>query len=191
MVLVGLPSRTLRRGPRWLEALADLGLWSALAARRVQQRVRHRARKMDTQTTSAATPPTERQPDIGVVGVGDVVLSAAEHFISDDAVHTIRSTEFDVSAHADSFNDAVAMFVDNAENYCAYLAGLATEQKATPYELEALGRLVPRIIETRRERERESNDMVTHLLSLLGRKSPVPTWRQQTAPANSNQPSSG
>jgi hypothetical protein len=142
--------------------------------------------RISTSQTSTASPPppTEEKPESGVVGFGDVIFSAAEYFVGDDGVHVIRSLDFDVSAHADDFASAMSMFVDNADDYCSYLADLAESKKATEHELETLGLLVNRL---RALRVRENpDDLVEALLrKLLRKNAPTPVWRPQTTQTTS------
>ena len=55
---------------------------------------------------------------MGVIGVGSAILSAVEHFVDDDGVHTIRSLDFNVSSYADTFQESIDSFVVRAEDYC-------------------------------------------------------------------------
>jgi hypothetical protein len=148
-----------------------------------------------TQQAAAGTGhlPSEDEPSKGIIGLGDVALSRAEYFIDPDGVHVIRSLDFDVKAYADDKNAAVAMFVDNAEDYCSYLVDLARKGKANARELQALGLLFDRVMAVRRERERElSEDLTAALLRKVLRKAaPTPTWRQLTTPKISSEPPSG
>jgi len=155
--------------------------------------------QMPTTQQSASrlqSPPTEDAPEVGVVAWGDVVLSEAEHYIDPDGVHVIRSLEFDVNAYDEDFETAVGMFVDNAEDYCSYLANLAREQTARPHELEMLGSLYERVMAIRNERERElSQDLAVALMRkvnrVFGRNVLAPKWRQRMTPPSSSPPSSG
>jgi hypothetical protein len=143
-----------------------------------------------------SSPPTEDRPERGVIGRGDVELSKAEHFVDEDGVHIIRSLEFEVSAIADDVDSAVSVFIDNADDYCSYLAGLARSGKAVPHELETLGLLTQRLLalhEHEREREGESDSLFAALLQPI-RKAlaigpPAPFWRPQTTQETSAKPS--
>jgi hypothetical protein len=136
--------------------------------------------------TASSPPPTEEKPETGVVGLGDVVLSAAEHFVGDDGVHVIRSLEFDVSTHAEDVDSATTAFVDNAEDYCSYLADLAGSGRATAHELESLALLVKRLRALREREREEAEDLAATLLRKVLRKNPpTPVWRPQTTQTTS------
>lgn len=149
--------------------------------------------RMNTpQTSTASSQPTENRPEIGHVRFGDVVFSKAEHFVDEDGVHVIRSLEFDVSAHADEVDAAGRMFVDNADDYCSYLAELAQSGRATAPELEALGLLVKRLRALRERERRESDDLAATLLRrVLRRTPPTPVWHPEMTPTTSAPPSNG
>jgi hypothetical protein len=133
---------------------------------------------------STSPPPTEDQPMPGTIAVGDVTIAQAEYFVGDDGVHTIRSLEFNVSAHADSLDEAVAMFVVSTEDYCAYLAQLAEAKQAASHELETLGLLAHRVLAVSKDRD----DIVTTMLRRL-RPKPEPVWLPMTTPTSSKEPS--
>jgi hypothetical protein len=150
-----------------------------------------------SQTTSPRLP-TEDHPERGVIGRGDVVLSKAEHFIDEDGTHVIRSLEFDVSAIADDVDTATSVFIDNADDYCSYLAGLARSGTAVQHELETLGLLTQRLLalhEQEREREGDPGSLLAALLHPIRRalsiSPPAPFWRPQTTQENSAPPSNG
>jgi hypothetical protein len=171
-----------------------MGVLSVLGSRlKVITRATHARAHMQMSSESPVSEhPTELAPKVGRVAVGDVILSEAEHFIGDDGVHTVRSVEFDVAAHADDFEAAVDMFVVNTEDYCSYLAKLAQKKTASPQELETLGLLADRVVAVGRERERESQDLVSTLLRKLTRQnSPTAAWLPPTTPMNSSEPSAG
>jgi len=140
--------------------------------------------------TTSSSPPTEEHPQTGFVRLGDVVFSKAEYFVDPEGVHVIRSLEFDVSAHADDVEAAGQMFVDNADDYCSYLADLAQSGKATPRELETLGLLVKRLRKLRERERQESDDLAATLLRKVLRKTPAaPSWHPETTRTTSAPPS--
>jgi len=152
--------------------------------------------RMDAQHAQTTSPrlPTEDRPERGVVGRGDVELSKAEHFVDEDGVHVLRSLEFEVSAIADDVDAAITVFIDNADDYCSYLAGLAQSGKAVPHELETLGLLTQRLLalhEQEREREEEPDSLFAALRlrirKALATSPPAPFWRPQTTQETSAQ----
>jgi hypothetical protein len=152
---------------------------------------KQRTRMTQTDSHAAAPTPTEHNPRRGEVVFGEVLLSEAEYFVDETGTHVIRSMEFDISAHADTFDDVVDHFLDNVEDYCSYLADQAQASKASEVELESLNHLVPRVLRVSRLRRETSDDLAATLLRRVLRKHPpVATWRPQTTRTSSSEHSS-
>lgn len=75
---------------------------------------------------SSNQPTPTHQPGIDVIGCGEAWV--------EDHAHFIRSTEFDLLAEGDSFDEALGVFIAQSFEYLALLADLVGEQRATEDE---------------------------------------------------------
>lgn len=69
--------------------------------------------------------------------MSDIVLSEVAYWKEGDQ-HIFRSVEFDVFAAAPGRDEAVAKFVENAEDYAKYLAELGDEGSVDEHETATL-----------------------------------------------------
>lgn len=127
------------------------------------------------------------------IGEHRVPISSIEHWVEED-VHVFRSAEFDCVGEGSNEFEAVAAFVDNAEDLFRFLDDLHDAGRATEDETRLLIKLSRRFFEMYEaielERESQSNQRINKLLRLLRQPAPSqPSWQPQPpVPAGFSRP---
>jgi hypothetical protein len=91
------------------------------------------------------TATSESDADAGCVVVENVPISQAEAWL-EDGVYVIRSTEFDLLAEDEDFDEALSLFIDRAADYATALSELISSHEATEDEERLAGILSRRLI---------------------------------------------
>lgn len=141
---------------------------------------------MPNQMTPSAPPTatTEETADYGcVLGmIGDYrqLLSHADAW-HEEGVYIVRSTEFDVMAEHEDFDQALDKFVTWLFDYADRLAELVSAEKATDDEHTTFTTLSARLLPLAHEAERHREDQ-RH----TQRRRRANIWRHQETPASSS-----
>lgn len=140
------------------------------------------------------TSPTEDTPELfSIVHVEfPIKLCSVEHWV-EDGMHVVRAEDFELIAMADSVEDAIALFVEDAYSLWNALGELVRRDEATERERELFHRLAGPIIDAfRREREAEARRRARFIdFPRLRRRGDHSRgdWRTASSHATFNQPS--